>query len=240
MVHDHHFHGDGNPHQGEPTTGDPTPSPAPSDQVMDICHHAGHAGSRPEGGSGGSESMGTVDQGAEPAGDSPRAALTAATALRVIDTVRLFNGTRLGRVLNERQLHRHRVRSGRAFVQAPRNKYSLVRVLSYIAWLAEYRHLASRASPIAGRVNYAGVARLLESQSYRCALTGRHLQPEDASLDHIVPVSRGGPHLLENVQVLHTAVNRAKGTMTTADFVTLCREVAAWADQPRNQEHTHV
>jgi 5-methylcytosine-specific restriction endonuclease McrA len=181
-----------------------------------------------------------MDSIAEPTGDAPGAVIEPSSALRVVDTIRLFNGTQLGRVLNERQLHRHRVRAGRAFIQAPRNKYSRIRVLRYVAWLAEYRHLASQTGPLSGNINNEGITRILDAQSYRCALTGRHLQPEDASLDHIVPVSRGGPHLLENVQVLHTAVNRAKGALTTAEFIALCREVSAWADHPRDQEHAHA
>jgi 5-methylcytosine-specific restriction endonuclease McrA len=69
------------------------------------------------------------------------------------------------------------------------------------------------------------VLRLLECQQYRCALTGRPLTPDTASLDHIVPVRCGGEHLIENTQVLHKDVNRAKATMTNAEFVQLCREV---------------
>jgi hypothetical protein len=240
MAYGDHLHGDGDPHQGEPTGSYSTAPSATTDTVLEDHGHSGHTGARSGGGRGGTDSVGTVGQSAQSAGNSVGAELTVRTALRVVDTVLLFNSTHLGRVLNERQLHRHRVRSGRAFVVAPRNKYSGVQVLRYIAWLAEYRHVANPSGPIAGRVNYEGVTRILESQSYRCALTGRQLHPEDASLDHIVPVSRGGQHLLENVQVLHTAVNRAKGALTTAEFVSLCREVAAWADQPRDQEQAHV
>lgn len=69
------------------------------------------------------------------------------------------------------------------------------------------------------------VLRLLEWQRYRCALTGRPLEPQTASLDHIVPVRCGGQHRIENVQVLHKQVNRAKGTLTNEEFIQLCREV---------------
>ena len=74
-------------------------------------------------------------------------------------------------------------------------------------------------------VNVANVLRLLESQQYRCALTGRSLTPDMASLDHIIPVRCGGEHLVENTQVLHKDVNRAKTTMTNEEFIQLCREV---------------
>ena len=240
MAYGDQLDGHGNPHPCEPATAGPSASPATAAPVVGHDGDSREAGAGADGGGCGAQSVGPMDSVAEPASDAPGADLEPSSALRVVDTIRLFNGTQLGRVLNERQLHRHRVRAGRSFVQAPRNKYSRICVLSYVAWLAEYRHLASQTGPLSGNVNHEGITRILGAQSYRCALTGRHLQPEDASLDHIVPVSRGGPHLLENVQVLHTAVNRAKGALTTAEFISLCHEVAAWADHLRDQEHAHV
>ena len=80
-----------------------------------------------------------------------------------------------------------------------------------------------------GPVNVANVLRLLKCQHYRCALTGRSLTPDMASLDHIVPVRCGGKHLVENTQVLHRDVNRAKTTMTNEEFIRLCREVVEHA-----------
>ena len=78
-------------------------------------------------------------------------------------------------------------------------------------------------------MNVSNVLRLLEWQGYRCALTGRRLKPNSASLDHIVPVRCGGKHVIENAQVLHKDVNRAKSTMDNVEFIQLCREVAKYA-----------
>ena len=80
-----------------------------------------------------------------------------------------------------------------------------------------------------GPVNATNVLRLLEHQDYRCALTGRRLTPDVASLDHIVPVRDGGEHRIENTQALHKDVNRAKSTMSLKEFVQLCREVVRHA-----------
>ncbi len=66
---------------------------------------------------------------------------------------------------------------------------------------------------------------LLKYQKYRCALSGRKLVPQIAALDHIVPIRLDGEHTIDNVQVLHRDVNRAKGSMTNAEFIRLCREV---------------
>lgn len=73
---------------------------------------------------------------------------------------------------------------------------------------------------------------LIESQQYRCALSGRELTPETASLDHALPLSRGGLHDISNVQVLEFRVNAAKGTMTVEEFVAMCCDVADHAWKP--------
>lgn len=80
-----------------------------------------------------------------------------------------------------------------------------------------------------GKINVKNVMQLLEHQGYQCALTGRVLTPEIASLDHIVPVRDGGVHVIENTQVLHRDINRAKSVLSNADFIQMCREVAAFA-----------
>lgn len=152
--------------------------------------------------------------------------------LRVNDAVSLFNGTPLGRVLNERQLHRHRTYANHAFVIGTGHRHTLrIDLLRYVAWLIDRRHAGIDDHPLDGEITYHGVYALLAQQEYRCALTGRHLVPEDASLDHVIPVSRQGPHRLENAQVLHKDVNRAKGALTNPEFIALCREVVAWADR---------
>lgn len=69
------------------------------------------------------------------------------------------------------------------------------------------------------------IMHLVQKQNYRCALSGRALTPETASLDHIVPLSRGGTHDLANVWIVNHQVNSAKGTMTFEEFLTLCKDV---------------
>jgi len=88
----------------------------------------------------------------------------------------------------------------------------------------------------AGPVSTDNVLRLLEHQRYRCVLTGRALTPETASIDHILPIRLGGNHTIENTQVLHKDVNRAKGSMTSEEFVGLCREVARWSETVEARE----
>ncbi len=76
-----------------------------------------------------------------------------------------------------------------------------------------------------GGIGVAEVMAIVQSQNRRCALSGRTLTPQIASLDHKRPVARGGEHRIENLQVLDKSVNRAKGVLTNDEFIALCAEV---------------
>lgn len=72
----------------------------------------------------------------------------------------------------------------------------------------------------------AQARRLVEGQGFRCALTGEMLTSVTATIDHITPLSRGGPHILANAQVVAAYVNAAKGQMTNDEFIAMCVAVA--------------
>lgn len=79
-------------------------------------------------------------------------------------------------------------------------------------------------------MNSAALLWLVHHQGYKCALTGQQLRPDNTTVDHIVPLSRGGDHDITNVQLVTTEANKAKGTMLTSEFVALCRAVCATHD----------
>lgn len=74
---------------------------------------------------------------------------------------------------------------------------------------------------------------LVRRQHFKCAISGRTLTPETASLDHIVPLAAGGGHAIENVWVVDHQVNTAKGTLSFEEFVAMCRDVVAHQDRPK-------
>ncbi len=141
---------------------------------------------------------------------------------------RLLNSTTLGAVIDERQLYRHRMRSGDCISSGRK-----VNLLKFISWMQQRRKAPEKKSRCTdeGTISFRAVMNLIESQRFRCALTGRQLSPDVAALDHIHPISRDGRNEIANAQVLHRIVNRAKGALTNYEFIALCREVVEWADR---------
>jgi 5-methylcytosine-specific restriction endonuclease McrA len=90
------------------------------------------------------------------------------------------------------------------------------------------RHHVGKKERPTGDVWAVKLKDLLEWQEYRCALSGRELTPSNAEADHIIPVKHGGVNQMENIQILTHEVNRAKGTLSHDEFVSLCRDVNAY------------
>lgn len=89
---------------------------------------------------------------------------------------------------------------------------------------------STKISRPTGKVTAKKLRQLIDFQNYRCALTGDELTPETASVDHKIPISKGGTNVMENVQVLHSEVNRMKGSMSTLEFILLCRKIIKHVD----------
>lgn len=72
-----------------------------------------------------------------------------------------------------------------------------------------------------------------------CYLTGLPLDYNDLAsfqLDHVVPLSKGGLHTLENLECVSTRANQMKGNMALGEFVGICQLVVdKW-----KREHTDI
>lgn len=66
---------------------------------------------------------------------------------------------------------------------------------------------------------------MLVKQDYRCALSGRLLTPQNCSLDHIIPLSKGGMHTPDNAQLVCCEINKVKANLTDEEFIELCRDI---------------
>lgn len=150
--------------------------------------------------------------------------------------VKILNSTPMGKVLSSRQLLRDKKRG-----DFDRDDKS-IDLIRYTSWLRHQREQRMPKSQTLRRHHITvkqkskspspdEIMQLLEKQEFRCALTGQKLTPDTATLDHILPVCRKGPHTIENAQVILKEVNRAKGTMTNEEFVELCVAVARHANR---------
>ena len=77
-----------------------------------------------------------------------------------------------------------------------------------------------------GRVSPRRMMEKIKAQGYRCFFSGETVNRQDASIDHVVPLSKGGKHEVDNLELVHAAVNRMKGTLTAEEFVAWCVKVA--------------
>lgn len=91
------------------------------------------------------------------------------------------------------------------------------------------QHEANQEKGKHSTITTTSLRALLERQGYRCALTGEAMTPEDCSLDHKIPLSRGGPHSIDNVQFITNSVNKLKAEMTDAEFIAVCEAVVRHA-----------
>lgn len=78
-------------------------------------------------------------------------------------------------------------------------------------------------------VTVATLFEKLKQQEYRCAVSGRTLTPDNCEVDHVVPLANGGKMVYDNIHLVVSEVNRAKGTMPLEDFVSLCEDVVQYS-----------
>jgi hypothetical protein len=100
-------------------------------------------------------------------------------------------------------------------------------------WSSERNRKRNKKENATPWINYSeGVFRdLLYQQQGRCAVSGLRLTPENVSIDHILPVIKGGTHELRNLRLVVWGVNDAMGALEDAEFIQLCIQIAdyQWA-----------
>lgn len=98
---------------------------------------------------------------------------------------------------------------------------------------AKRRFFFTRACALRQKANgaesasYLELATLWKTQRGRCVMTDRILTRENAHLDHIVPLVRGGWSTISNLRWVHKDFNYAKRDLSDADFLDLCKDVVA-------------
>lgn len=88
------------------------------------------------------------------------------------------------------------------------------------------------AHGLGSKKGQALLRQLWDEQKGRCAITGEVMVPgSTASIDHIIPKSRGGSNEKSNLQWVLLNINRSKWDMTHDEFVAVCRSVVREQDR---------
>jgi len=66
---------------------------------------------------------------------------------------------------------------------------------------------------------------LLKRQRMLCGLTGRRLNRDNISLDHIIPLSKGGSNEPSNLRFVHIDANTFKMDMDDSDLLILAKDI---------------
>lgn len=61
------------------------------------------------------------------------------------------------------------------------------------------------------RTKFVYLDNIRERDNQMCHLCDKWVSIHDASLDHVVPLSRGGDHTAENIKLAHKLCNSKKG-----------------------------
>lgn len=93
------------------------------------------------------------------------------------------------------------------------------------AWAESHRHLEAetsqrrRARKRGARVEAVDREAIVQRDGSTCYLCGNGLRPSQVTLDHVVALTRGGPHSQDNLRVACRSCNSSKGTMDLATFL---------------------
>lgn len=66
-------------------------------------------------------------------------------------------------------------------------------------------------------IEYFTRAEIIERDQATCHICGKRCQPVEIHLDHVIPLSKGGPHTKANVRVACASCNIRKGASTPSD-----------------------
>lgn len=93
----------------------------------------------------------------------------------------------------------------REYHRARSSEYKKKNPLKSRQWEASRR--ARSAGVSVGIVSYESI---VERDGLHCYLCGKPTTENDFEFDHVIPLSKGGPHSVDNVRVTHAFCNRSK------------------------------
>ncbi len=94
----------------------------------------------------------------------------------------------------------------------PKRKGCLKYLASNNKWSCKNRHYEP------GDVTAQDLARIARQQRLICPFTGQKLTWDNISIDHIIPLGRGGKDIPSNIQLVNKQINVMKSDLTGKEF----------------------
>ena len=89
-----------------------------------------------------------------------------------------------------------------------------------------YRKNSTRKGQVMHEITAIDFWRLARIQKLICPLTGEKLTNENISIDHKIPLYRGGVNTLDNLRLVTKWANIAKNSLLDTEFFEACERVA--------------
>lgn len=96
----------------------------------------------------------------------------------------------------------------------------------FVKLIKSYRKNSLRKKHAVGEISAIDFWRLARIQKLICPLTGERLTNENLSIDHKIPLSRGGANTLDNLRLVTKWANTAKNSLLDTEFFEACERVA--------------
>jgi 5-methylcytosine-specific restriction endonuclease McrA len=91
------------------------------------------------------------------------------------------------------------------------------RYFKFIAKVLRYKYKVS--------ITARDLWKIAKKQRLVCPLTGRYLTRKNISVDHIIPVSKGGTNDLSNLRFVDYHANLAKAKFSEAELLALAKDI---------------
>lgn len=115
-------------------------------------------------------------------------------------------------------------KSNRSHIRERKRKYCQRRKFFHLASVQNKRYEHS------DDITAFDLWKIAHRQRLICPLTGDKLTNENISVDHIVPISKGGRNVVNNIRLTTREINWFKRTMTDEELYTVCQRVVAKKD----------
>lgn len=69
---------------------------------------------------------------------------------------------------------------------------------------------------------------LKKTSPHVCGLCGHRIKERDLTVDHIIPLSRGGTNEISNLRLVHSSCNQIKGNFLDEEMSWLAKAYFAW------------